>query len=151
MRSILTLGAAALALSVAAPAFAQDTESQQPATSSASSSADPSSSGSMSSPSTGSTSSGSMGGSSASGSAASAGADASATASTLAVGATVKDNTGASIGTVTDVKPDATGKQVATIKMGADTFAVETDKLAIADGTATINATQAELKAMLKK
>lgn len=126
MRSILTLGAAALALSVAAPAFAQDTEAQQPAASSAA----PSSS---------------------SGSAASAGADASATASTLAVGATVKDNTGASIGTVTDVKADAAGKQVATIKMGADTFAVETDKLAIADGSATINATQAELKAMLQK
>jgi sporulation protein YlmC with PRC-barrel domain len=126
MRSILTLGAAALALSVAAPAFAQDTEAQQPA---ASSSAPSSSSGSA------------MG----------SGADASATASTLAVGATVKDNTGASIGTVTDVKADAAGKQVATIKMGADTFAVETDKLAIADGSATINATQAELKAMLQK
>lgn len=123
MRSILTLGAAALALSVAAPAFAQDTEAQQPAASS----------------------------SAPSGSAMGSGADASATASTLAVGATVKDNTGASIGTVTDVKADAAGKQVATIKMGADTFAVETDKLAIADGSATINATQAELKAMLQK
>lgn len=143
MRSILTLGAAALALSVAAPAFAQDTESQQPATSSASPSAGPAAGAPSSS----------MGSSSSSmsGSAASAGADASATAATLAVGATVKDNTGASIGTVTDVKPDAAGKQVATIKMGADTFAVETDKLAIADGSATINATQAELKAMLQK
>ena len=49
------------------------------------------------------------------------------------------------------MKPDPTGKQVATIKMGTDTFAVETDKLAIADGSATINATQAELKAMLAK
>lgn len=148
MRSILTLGAAALALSVAAPAFAQDTESQQPATSSASpSAADPSAGYPATSPPSGS----SMGGSSMSGSAAGAGADASATAATLAVGATVKDNTGASIGTVTDLKPDATGKQVATIKMGADTFAVETDKLAVADGAATINASQAELKAMLKK
>ena len=77
--------------------------------------------------------------------------DASATAATLAVGATVKDKTGASIGTVTEVKPDAAGQQVATIKMGADTFAVETSKLAIADGSATINATAAELQAMLKK
>lgn len=135
MRSILALGAAALALSITAPAFAQDTEAQEPATS-ASPSADPSAGASSSSM---------------SGSAAGAGADASATASGLAVGATVKDNTGASIGTVTDLKADATGKQVATIKMGADSFAVETDKLAIADGSATINATQAELKAMLQK
>ncbi|HEY9235101.1 MULTISPECIES: hypothetical protein [Phenylobacterium] len=135
MRSILALGAAALALSITAPAFAQGTEAQEPATS-ASPSADPSAGASSSSM---------------SGSAAGAGADASATASGLAVGATVKDNTGASIGTVTDLKADATGKQVATIKMGADSFAVETDKLAIADGSATINATQAELKAMLQK
>lgn len=115
MRSILTLGAAALALAVAAPAFAQDTEAATPPA------------------------------------AASKGADASATAATLAVGASVKDKTGATIGTVTEVKPDAAGKQVATIKMGADSFAVETDKLSVADGSATINATQAELKSMLKK
>ena len=128
MRSILTFGAAALALSVAAPAFAQGAATDEPATSS--STADPAA---------GATSG------------ASAGSDASATAATLAVGASVKDKTGATIGSVTEVKPDAAGKQVATIKMGADTFAVETDKLAIADGSATINATQAELKAMLKK
>lgn len=79
------------------------------------------------------------------------GADASATAAALAVGASVKDKTGATIGTVTEVKPDAAGKQVATIKMGGDSFVVETDKLAVADGSATINATQSELKAMLKK
>lgn len=128
MRSILTFGAAALALSLAAPAFAQGTATDEPATSS--STADPSAGAS---------------------SGAAAGSDASATAATLAVGASVKDKTGATIGSVTEVKPDATGKQVATIKMGADTFAVETDKLAVADGSATINATQAELKAMLKK
>ena len=113
MRSILTYGAAALALALAlaAPAFAQD--ASEPTAPPAQ--------------------------------------DASATAATLAVGATVKDKTGASIGTVTEVKPDAAGQQVATIKMGADTFAVETSKLAIADGSATINATAAELQAMLKK
>jgi len=115
MRSILILGAAALAIATAAPAFAQDAAPQSPSP------------------------------------AAAKGADASATAATLAVGAMVKDKTGAPIGTVTEVKPDATGKQVATIKMGADTFAVETEKLAIADGSATINASAAELKAMLKK
>ncbi|MBA4011630.1 MAG: hypothetical protein C0481_07160 [Phenylobacterium sp.] len=111
MRSIFTYGAAALALAIAAPAFAQD--ASEPTAPPAK--------------------------------------DASATAATLAVGATVKDKTGASIGTVTEVKPDAAGQQVATIKMGSDTFAVETNKLAIADGSATINATAAELKTMLKK
>ena len=112
MRSILACGAAALAIAIAAPAFAQDAGSEPTAP-----------------PAT----------------------DASATAAVLAVGTTVKDKTGASIGTVTEVKPDSAGQQVATIKMGADTFAVETSKLAIADGSATINATAAELQAMLKK
>ncbi|MDO9431220.1 MAG: hypothetical protein Q7T84_07945 [Phenylobacterium sp.] len=125
MRSILTFGAAALALAItSAPAMAQGAAQSDEATS-------PAAEGSpaASSPS---------------------GTDASATAP-LTVGATVKDKTGASIGQVTAVKPDPGGKQVATIKMGTDTFAVETDKLAIADGSATINATQAELKAMLAK
>lgn len=127
MRSILTVGAAALAIATfSAPAFAQDSAAAPPASEPAAE-APPT----ASSP---------------------AGSDASATAATLAVGATVKDNTGASIGQVTALKPDAaSGKQVATIKMGTDTFAVETDKLAIADGSATINATQAELKGMLGK
>lgn len=125
MRSILTFGAAALALAItSAPAMAQGAAQSDEATA-------PAAEGSptASSPS---------------------GTDASATAP-LAVGATVKDKTGAPIGEVTAVKPDPGGKQVATIKMGTDTFAVETDKLAIAEGSATINATQAELKAMLAK
>ena len=63
---------------------------------------------------------------------------------------TVKDKTGATIGSVSDVKTDA-GKTTATIRMGADVFAVETNRLAVADGAATINATQAEIKGMLKK
>ena len=122
MRSILTFGAAALALAItSAPAMAQDAAQSDEATEAAPAASSPS------------------------------GADASATAATLAVGATVKDKTGVSIGQVTAVKPDPAGKQVATIKTGTDTFAVETDKLAIADGSATINATQAELKAMLAK
>ncbi|KRB39880.1 MAG: hypothetical protein V4514_09245 [Pseudomonadota bacterium] len=123
MRSLLTFGAAALALAItSAPALAQSSAQPAPPADEASPAA--------SSPS---------------------GSDASATAASLAVGATVKDKTGTSIGEVTAVKPDPNGKQVATIKMGADTFAVETDKLAVADGSATINATQAELKAMLGK
>ena len=80
-----------------------------------------------------------------------------ATASETAPGAAVtaglpvKDKTGAPIGTVADVKTDASGKKVATIRMGADTFAVDTAALAVDKGAATINATQAELKAMLPK
>lgn len=125
MRSILTFGAAALALAItSAPAMAQGA-AQSDEASAPTTEASPSATSAS-------------------------GTDASATAP-LAVGATVKDKTGASIGQVTALKPDPGGKQVATIKMGADTFAVETDKLAIAEGSATINATQAELKAMLAK
>jgi hypothetical protein len=69
----------------------------------------------------------------------------------VTAGLPVKDKTGASIGQVTEVKADASGKQVATIRMGADTFAVDTSALAVDNGTATINATQSELKAMLPK
>ena len=81
---------------------------------------------------------------------AASGVDASATASVTS-GMSVKDNTGAIIGEVTAVKPDASGQNLATIKMGADVFTVETNKLALAGGSATINATQAELKSMLPK
>jgi hypothetical protein len=40
---------------------------------------------------------------------------------------------------------------VATIKMGADTFAVDGSNLAVQDGAAVVNATQAELQSMIKK
>jgi hypothetical protein len=74
-----------------------------------------------------------------------------AAAAKVAAGQSVKDNTGAVIGQVTEVKPDATGKATATIKMGADSFAVDTSALAVEDGAAVINATQAEIQAMMKK
>jgi hypothetical protein len=64
---------------------------------------------------------------------------------------TVKDSSGASIGKVTDVKTGADGKQTATIKMGSDTFAVDTSSLAVSNGAATVNASQDEIKQMLKK
>ena len=35
--------------------------------------------------------------------------------------------------------------------MGADTFAVDTSSLAVDGGAATVNASQAEIKKMLKK
>ncbi|MDB5495784.1 MAG: hypothetical protein JWP86_3121 [Phenylobacterium sp.] len=70
---------------------------------------------------------------------------------TVTAGLPVKDKTGLSIGQVTQVKADASGKQVATIRMGADSFAVDTAALAVDNGAATINATQAEIRAMLPK
>jgi hypothetical protein len=79
-------------------------------------------------------------------SAASSGADVSVT-----TGMAVKDNTGATIGSISDVKTGSDGKKTATIKMGADTFAVDTSSLAVASGAATVNASQAEIKGMLKK
>jgi hypothetical protein len=62
----------------------------------------------------------------------------------LTSGMSVKDNTGALIGEVKGVKAG-----VATIQMGPDTFTVDSTKLGVANGVATINATQAELKKML--
>jgi len=70
---------------------------------------------------------------------------------TVTAGLAVKDKTGATIGTVKEVKPDASGKNVATIQMGADTFAVDTSALAVDNGAAVINASQAEIKGMMKK
>jgi ABC-type transporter Mla subunit MlaD len=124
MRSIITLGAAALALAVALPAAAQSTS---PADSSMGSTA-----ASPASPDS------SMGAST-------------ATAAKVAVGQPVKDSAGVTIGQVSQVKPDASGKEVATIKMGAESFAVDTSALAVDNGTALINATQAEIKSMMAK
>jgi hypothetical protein len=64
----------------------------------------------------------------------------------LMTGMSVKDNTGALIGEVSGIKSG-----IATIKMGSDTFTVDSDKLGVAGGVATINASQAELKKMLPK
>lgn len=77
------------------------------------------------------------------------GADTSAKAAggaSLMTGMSVKDNTGALIGEVSGLKGG-----VATIKMGSDTFTVDGDKLGVANGVATINASQAELRKMLPK
>ena len=67
------------------------------------------------------------------------------------MGMSVKDKSGATIGQVTEVKTGADGKTTATIKMGADTFAVDTSALAVADGSASVNATKDEIRNMLKK
>jgi hypothetical protein len=65
---------------------------------------------------------------------------------TLMSGMSVKDNTGALIGEVKSVKAG-----VATIQMGSDTFTVDSNKLGVAGGAATINASKDELKKMLPK
>lgn len=69
---------------------------------------------------------------------------ANAGASTVMSGMSVKDSTGALIGEVKAVKNGE-----ATIQMGSDTFTVDTGKLGVTNGVASINATQAELKKML--
>jgi hypothetical protein len=133
MRSFLKFGAAALALSIAAPALAQTTPSTQTA---------PTESTDPSAAATGSASA------TAPGAQTGTATDASAT---VAAGQPVKDSTGATIGEVAEVKPDATGKSMATIKMGETSFAVDVNNLAVRDGATLINATQAEILAMMKK
>jgi hypothetical protein len=82
--------------------------------------------------------------------AASASAPASATAAApVAAGQSVKDNSGSVIGSVAEVKPDASGKSMATIKMDDKTFAVDVANLAVRDGATVINASKAELEGML--
>mgnify|MGYP001043662685 CR=1 FL=1 len=71
------------------------------------------------------------------------------TAAAVAAGQPVKDNTGAVIGSVSEVKPDATGKSMATIKMDDKTFAVDVKNLAVQDGATVINASKAEIEGML--
>jgi hypothetical protein len=87
----------------------------------------------------------------ASGAATGSSSDTSATApaSAIATGMSLKDNTGAVIGSVTDIKADSSGQKMAVIKMGADQFSVATNNLAVQDGAAVINMTQAELAAKL--
>jgi len=83
--------------------------------------------------------------------AAAAPATTSAAPAAVAVGQPVKDKAGATIGEVTQVKPDASGRQMATIKMGADSFAVDASSLAVDNGAAVINASAEEIKGMMKK
>ncbi|MDB5430287.1 MAG: hypothetical protein JWP35_1403 [Caulobacter sp.] len=64
-------------------------------------------------------------------------------------GLPVKDNTGAVIGSIAEVKTDPAGKNMVTIKMGSQSFAVEAGKLVVDNGVATINTTQKDLEAML--
>ena len=132
MQKMLSYAALAAVLAVASPVLAQIPSSG--ASREAAPQAAPPSSTTSDSPSSASTPSGTN-------AAANAGASAE-----VASGMSVKDNTGTVIGQITAVKGD-----MATIKMGADTFTVDTSKLGVQGGAATINASQAELKKMLPK
>jgi hypothetical protein len=80
-----------------------------------------------------------------------AGADASATAGGFAVGMPVKDNTGATIGSIASLGSDAGGNQTALIKMGSDQFQLQTAKLSQSGGAAVINLTQAQITTILHR
>jgi hypothetical protein len=69
----------------------------------------------------------------------------------VAAGLKVKDNTGAEIGSIADVKADASGKSMATIKMGTKSFQVPAANLAVQNGAAVINLTKAQIDAQLPK
>lgn len=126
MRLIHPLTAAAALLAIPTISLAQAMEREQP---SAPPAAPPSSSG------------GSYG----------AGPSTSTSGAAVTAGLPVKDKNGATIGSVAGVKTDASGNKVATIKMGADTFSVDASALAVDNGAAVINSTQAEIKSMLPK
>ena len=128
MRSFLTLGAATIALAIAAPALAQTTAPAAPAQ-------DPAASGATAPAPAGAT--------------AGTAAPATTAAAPVTAGQPVKDNTGVVIGSVAEVKPDATGKSMATIKMDDKTFAVAVNNLAVQDGATLINASKAEIEGML--
>lgn len=130
MRSFLTLGAATIALAIAAPALAQTAPSQT--TAPAAPAQDPAAAAAATTPDP-----------------ATAAAPAAAPAAPVTAGQPVKDNTGAVIGSVAEVKPDATGKTMASIKMDDKTFAVDVANLAVRDGATLINASKAEIETML--
>jgi hypothetical protein len=144
MQKTLSYAALAAALAVASPVLAQTpsgaSREATPQTAPPSSAALPSAGSSSSSQAPGTTAP-----SAATPSGTNAAANAGASAE-IASGMSVKDNTGAVIGQITAVKGD-----MATIKMGADTFTVDSSRLGVQGGAATINATQAELKRMLPK
>jgi len=73
-----------------------------------------------------------------------------ATTTSLSMGMTVKDNTGAAIGKISKLGADSSGASVATIKMAGGSFQAPAASLAVQDGAATINLTKAEIDAQIK-
>ncbi len=171
MRSVSPLIAAGLALAIAGPALAQasspsthgavaataPTTSQAPATDAnpapSTQPASPPTASEPSSPSAAPSTAPSSEPSAAAPSAQGSGAPASATAQSAApasftVGEAVKDNTGASIGTIASLTGSG-ATQMAVIKMGDQSFQVQSSKLGSADGAAEINMTKAQIAGML--
>ncbi len=74
-----------------------------------------------------------------------------AASASAAVGMSVRDNTGATIGQITALDPGSTGKTMATVKMGSQTFSVDASALAVQNGAATINETRADIEKQLPK
>ena len=147
MRKVLSAAAAIAALGLAGPVFAQATSNTATPPAEAATGAQ---AGATTGAAAGAASGTTAGDAGASADAAAPSAASTGTNASVSAGMTVKDKTGASIGQVADVKSDG-GKTMATIKMGADTFAVDAANLGVADGAATINATSDEIKQMLKK
>ena|SRR6185437_5003193 len=164
MRSSTPLLAAGLALAVASQALAQGAgaptspsgAANPPMTSPSTSPSDanPSPSSKPSTPSTSAqpdqSAAPSANGSSAPASATAPGGGAQSAAPSFTVGETVKDNTGAAIGTISSLT-GAGASQMAVIKMGDQSFQVQASRLGSADGAAEINMTKAQIAAMLKK
>jgi hypothetical protein len=67
----------------------------------------------------------------------------------LAVGMQVKDNAGAEIGKIADLKADASGAQMATIQMGTDKFSVAASSIAVQNGAGVINLSKADILSKL--
>src|SRR5258708_1983804 len=77
-------------------------------------------------------------------------ANTNATTTSLGMGMTGKDNTGAAIGKISKLSADSSGASVATIKMANGSFQAPAASLAVQDGAATINLTKAEIDAQIK-
>ncbi len=71
-----------------------------------------------------------------------------ATPPSFTVGETVKDNTGATIGTIANLSGSG-ATQMAVIKMGDQSFQVQASRLGSDNGAAEINMTKAQITAML--
>jgi len=152
MRSVSPLIAAGLALAVAGQAFAAapkapagDTDQTTPP---ATSSTPPATTGATTDQSTAPSAAPSAG-TAGSNSSATAGATAKTAPASFTVGESVKDNTGADIGTITSLT-GAGDQQMAVIKMGDKSFQVQSSKLGSTNGAAEINMTKAQIDGMLK-
>jgi hypothetical protein len=142
MRSASPLIAAGFALAVAGQAFAQTQGATRPT-------APPESTAAVTSDTTPPAESDGTTGTTPSASTSGANTSATAGAPALSVGEPVKDNTGATIGSISSLNAGASGQQMAVIKMGTDSFQVPSDRLGAANGAAEINMTQAQITGML--